>query len=227
MIEQIELVIFDCDGVLVDTELLANRVFIEEIKKFGFELTEAEAWEHFPGTRLLHCIEYVERSNGRRVPTEFIDIYRTKSAAAFATEMEAIPGVLPILERLTLPRVVASNGPLAGIRANLLSAGLADYFDRNHLFSAYEIGKWKPEPDLHLWVSATMNVKPAHCLVIEDSVAGIEAAQAAGMQVIGFTHEGRNHRLLPLELPKIDRMEDLESHIPYALHTTPKSLFSL
>ena len=94
--QDIELFIFDCDGVLVDTEVLANRVFIEEITKLGFTLSAEEAWEHFPGTRFAKCVEYVEQTNQKKVPEEFLEVYRSKSQYVFDTEMQSIPGIIPV-----------------------------------------------------------------------------------------------------------------------------------
>ena len=207
--KDIELIIFDCDGVLVDTEKLANRVFIEEVHKFGFKLTPEEAWEHFPGSRFITCVEYVESTNGKKMPLEFIDIYKKRSAEVFAAEVMPIPGVTEVLEKLKLPRVVASNGPKVTIKANLITSGLIRFFQEEHLFSAYDIQKWKPEPDMHLNVSKVLGIHPANCLVIEDSVPGAQAAIAAGMPVLGFMHDGRNQKLLSMDIPKFNDMEEL------------------
>ena len=217
--KDIELLIFDCDGVLVDTEELANRVFIEEITKLGFDLSPEEAWEHFPGTRFAKCVEYVENTNQKKVPTEFLEIYRNKSQFVFDTEMQAIPGIVPILESLYLPKVVASNGPMKGIIANLKTASLLNYFSLENLFSAYDVQKWKPDPEMHLHVSKIKGVDPAKCLVIEDSVAGVAAAMSAGMKVVGFTHDHRNHKLRPLEISKIDKMHELIDLVPHAFYS--------
>lgn len=207
--KNIDLVIFDCDGVLVDTEKLANRVFIAEVRKFGFQLSEEEAWEHFPGSRFLTCVEYVEKVNGRKLPEEFTTIYKQKSAAIFATEVKAIPGVENVLATLSLPKVVASNGPKNAIKANLETSGLLRYFSEGHLFSAYDIQKWKPEPDMHIHVSKVMGIDPSKCLVIEDSVPGIQAALAAGMHVLGFVHDGRNHKIMRMPIHTFEHMSDL------------------
>lgn len=214
--QDIELFIFDCDGVLVDTEELANRVFIEEITKLGFTLSAEEAWEHFPGTRFAKCVEYVERTNQKKVPEHFLEDYRSKSQYVFDTEMQSVPGIIPVLESLKLPKVVASNGPMKGIISNLKTTSLYHYFNEEDLFSAYDIQKWKPDPDMHLHVSKVKGVAPAQCLVIEDSEAGITAALAAGMNVIGFTHDHRNHKLKPLQITKIEKMEELFDLVPHA-----------
>lgn len=207
--KNIELVIFDCDGVLVDTEKLANRIFIDEVRKYGFQLSEEEAWEHFPGSRFLSCVHYVEQTNGRKLPEEFTAIYKQKSAEVFAAEVQPIPGVTGILANLKLPKVVASNGPKNTIKANLLTSGLMQYFSDEHLFSAYDIQKWKPEPDMHLNVSKVMGIHPSNCLVIEDSVPGAQAAIAAGMHVLGFVHNGRNQKILSMDIQRFEHMEDL------------------
>jgi thioredoxin reductase (NADPH) len=209
VMKDIELVIFDCDGVLVDTEKLANKVFIEEVSKYGFKLTEAEAWEYFPGSRFAHCVAIVEDMNGRKLPAEFTDIYKKRSAEVFAMEVQPIPGVEQVLSKLKLPKVVASNGPKHTIKANLITSGLIRYFDEEHLFSAYEIQKWKPDPDLHLAVSKHFGINPANCLVIEDSVPGAQAAISAGMHVLGFLHDGRNQKLFSIDIPRFDHMEEL------------------
>lgn len=223
--KNIELVIFDCDGVLVDTEKLANRVFIEEVTKFGFHITAEEAWEHFPGSRFADCVAYVEHTNQRKLPVEFTEIYREKSAQVFALEMEAIPGILHLLSHLALPKAVASNGPKATIIANLHSCRLHHFFDERHIFSAYEVQKWKPEPDLHLNVSKVMGIDPAHCVVIEDSVPGIQGALNAKMKVIGFSHAGRNQKIMNLDIPIVDHLERIFDLLPdHAKMAYPLSL---
>ncbi len=209
MSNNIELVLFDCDGVLVDTELLANRVFIQEVRKFGFHLSEEEAWEHFPGSRFASCVAYVESTNGKNMPADFVEIYKTKIAEIFAAEITAIPGIENVLAQMQLPKVVTSNGPRQTIITNLTTCHLMQYFHLDHIFSAYDIQKWKPDPDLHLAASTYMKTPPAHCLVVEDSVPGAQAALAAGMQVVGFTHHGRNQKIIAMDIPKIDYMEDL------------------
>lgn len=212
--KNIELVIFDCDGVLVDTEKLANRVFIEEVTKFGFQITAEEAWEHFPGSRFADCVAYVEHTNQRKLPVEFTEIYREKSAQVFAAEMEAIPGILHLLSHLALPKAVASNGPKTTIIANLHSCKLHHFFEEQHIFSAYEVQKWKPEPDLHLNVSKVMGIDPANCVVIEDSVPGIQGALNAKMKVIGFSHNGRNQKIMNLDIPIVDHLERVFDILP-------------
>ncbi|MEO5581537.1 MAG: HAD family hydrolase [Saprospiraceae bacterium] len=207
--DEIELVIFDCDGVLVDTEKLANKIFIEELSKFGFALTEEEAWDNFPGSRFATCVTYVEDINGKKLPPEFSERYKTRSAEVFASEVKPIPGVEEVLAQLKLPKAVASNGPKHTIKSNLITSGLIQYFEDDHLFSAYQIQKWKPEPDLHLNVSKLLGIAPSKCVVIEDSVPGAQAAIAAGMNVIGFLHAGRNQKLYSLKIPMIEHMEEL------------------
>lgn len=192
-----ELVIFDCDGVLVDTEPLTNRLLAEVITEAGWPVTTEDSVRLFKGTNLNIVQRRVEAEVGRELP-ELLTIYRERMFAAFEAGIEPVDGAAELLDLLddlrdrhgSGPlRCVASNGPQSKMRASLTAAGLIDRFDHRgtrRIYSAYDIEVWKPEPDLFLHAAAEMGVSPGACVVIEDSVSGIEAARAAGMPVVGL-----------------------------------------
>lgn len=179
------LLIFDCDGVLVDSETPANRVLAEMTSKLGWPLTTAEAVSLFKGGKLAHCLEVISQRIGRPLPAEFADDYRRRTAEAFRTELRPVPGIRAALDTLTGPKCVASSGPREKIVLSLSLTGLLPYFEP-HLFSSYEVGSWKPEPGIFLHAARAFRVAPASCAVIEDSLPGVQAGIAAGMTVFAY-----------------------------------------
>lgn len=180
-----ELVIFDCDGVLIDSEYLCCRIEAEVLTAHGFPLTTDEVRDNYLGLSLAREIELVAERFGRRPSAEVIAAMHAASHAAFETELEPIPGIHHLLDRLQVPCCVASSGTPERLRHTL---GLTRLYDRlqPHIFSATMVKHGKPAPDLFLHAAAAMQADPAHCLVIEDSPAGVLAGVAAGMTVIGF-----------------------------------------
>ncbi|MEO1583673.1 MAG: HAD family hydrolase [Planctomycetota bacterium] len=197
-----ELVIFDCDGVLVDTEPTTNRLLAEVITEAGWPVSTDDSIELFKGTDLNHVVTMAEKRVGRPLP-DLLSDYRARMFEAFEAGIDAIDGAAELLDRLDdlsadaagPRRCVASNGPHNKMQASLRSAGLHDRFEDagvDRIFSAYDIGRWKPEPDLFLHAAEQMNASPKASLVIEDSVSGVHAARAAGMHVValaGLTSE--------------------------------------
>ena len=196
-----ELIIFDCDGVLVDSEELSNRVFAEEARKLGSKLTDQEAEDYFAGTSLKHCMEYVEKELGKALPKDFEETYRQKSFEAFERELQPVQGIRNVLEQLNIPFCVASNGPASKVEFNLKLTGLFHFFEpvlpsgKNRIFSAYDLNVWKPDPTLFLTAAKTMNTHPSKCLVVEDSPSGVKAGVAAGMMVLGYAKEKQSSTL--------------------------------
>lgn len=183
-----DLIIFDCDGVLVDSEPIANRIFAEEVRRLGYPLSDAEARREFPGTSLAYCINYTERKFGIKLPEDLGLVYRQKSFEAFTRELKAVPGIPDLIHSLTIPFCVASNGPMHKMEHNLRIVGLYDQF-AGKLFSAYEIDRFKPDPGLFLYAATQMEADPTRCLVIEDSIHGIQAAVAAHMTIWAYSHD--------------------------------------
>lgn len=186
-----EAVIFDCDGVLVDSETLENQVFVECAADLGLVLTLAEAVELYKGRKLAECIADVEERLGRCVPDSFVADFRVRSAKVFEDHLQPIPGVeavIQTLQALSVPFCVASSGPREKIEANLGITGLLTYFQES-VVSAYEVGSWKPDPDLFLHAARTLDVAPETCAVIEDSLPGVQAGVAADMTVFGYARD--------------------------------------
>ncbi len=178
-------IIFDCDGVLVDSEVLSNQVLVDMAVALGFDIDLAFALKYFSGRSLKSCTDYIEQTAGRKLPDDFITHYRAKSYQVFKTHLKPVAGVHNLLPRLAVPYCVASSGPLEKIRLNLTTTKLMRYFE-GKVFSSYEINSWKPEPDIFLYAAKQMGFAPCDCLVIEDSIAGVEAAKAGGFGVLAY-----------------------------------------
>jgi HAD superfamily hydrolase (TIGR01509 family) len=194
MVTSPELVIFDCDGVLVDSEGIATRVLVEEARTLGLDLPIAEGLELFRGEKMARCVATLEGRLGRSVPQGFVLRVRERMSQAFTTELRAVDGVKEVLAGVSVPTCVASSGPLEKIRLSLRLTGLLEYFD-GHLFSAYEINSWKPAPDLFLHAARVMGAVPNACVVVEDSLPGVRAGVAAGMRVLAFAEGALADRL--------------------------------
>jgi HAD superfamily hydrolase (TIGR01509 family) len=181
----LQLVIFDCDGVLVDSETLGSRVLVEFVAELGLAIPLPEAIDAFRGRKMDDVVAEVERRLGRPAPAAFIEDLRARKDAAYRRELKAIDGVADALKKIDVPVCVASSGPADRIRLALEITGLLPRFD-GHIFSAYDINSWKPDPGLLLHAAKIMQTHPAACAVIEDSALGVQAAIAAGMRVWGF-----------------------------------------
>jgi HAD superfamily hydrolase (TIGR01509 family) len=187
-----DLVIFDCDGVLVDSEVISCRAHAQTLTRHGYPITADEVLERFLGRSMRQATLEVEAELGRRLPDDFSSQTYAEIFRLFATSLEATPHVAEALEEIALPVCVASSGPPEKISASLNRVGLYDRF-APHIFSAVQVRHGKPAPDLFLFAAEQMQTAPARCLVIEDSIAGIEGAIAAGMPVLGF-HGGSHCR---------------------------------
>ena len=188
------LLIFDCDGVLVDSEQLRCRVDAEMLTECGVPYSAEDVARDFTGVSLKDQIARIEAERGIRLPDDFADRLNRALFARFETDLRPIPGVLDAILSLPFPRCVASSSIPARIALSLRVTGLADLFDA--VFSSTEVARGKPAPDLFLHAATRMDADPDDCIVIEDSVAGVQAARAAGMRVIGFTggaHCGPDH----------------------------------
>ncbi len=183
------LVIFDCDGVLVDSEIISNRLLSEALIAQGCPIGEAECHARFTGISMRSIIGIVEEETGRKLPDDFETTMRAHDLEVFARELQAIPHMNQALERITLPVCVASSGAPEKIRHSLTVTGLLHFFEP-HLFSAHMVANGKPAPDVFLLAAERMGADPAECCVVEDSEPGIQAARAAGMQVLGFAGGG-------------------------------------
>ena len=180
-----DLIIFDCDGVLVDSEMIANRLLAEHLTKCHFPITAEGCKDRFIGYSIINIIAEV-RSEGVDLPNDFEPFLKQSDQAVFAAELEAISGVANTLSQLTQSKCVASSGAPDKIQRNLTLTGLIDFFEPDHLFSTHMVKKPKPAPDLFLHAAKHFDTHPKNCLVIEDTTLGIQAGFAAGMTVFGF-----------------------------------------
>lgn len=180
-----ELVIFDCDGVLVQSEALVNRLFVEMIAEVGFALDEGESLREFSGVALASRVAVVVARFGWSSPDGFVKAFLGRLSTVVAKELRATEGVRDAIEALTTPYCVASNGIPEEIQARLTAAGLFDLFPKWR-FSASEVAHPKPAPDVYLHAARTLGVVPSRCVVIEDSLPGVRAAVLAGMPVLAY-----------------------------------------
>jgi HAD superfamily hydrolase (TIGR01509 family) len=180
----VELVIFDCDGVLVDSERLAVRVESRLLTALGWPLTEDEVLDRFVGRSDAYMLGEIERALGRPVP-EWTSRYEADLHAAFHAELVAVDGVADAIDALRTPTCVASSGTHDKMRLTLGLTGLHDRF-AGRIYSATQVTDGKPAPDLFLLAARSMGVDPAGCVVVEDSRSGVEAARAAGMRSLGY-----------------------------------------
>ena len=180
-----DLVIFDCDGVLVDSEPIINRAHAEVLTACGYPITEEDLVERFCGMADPEMLAIIERERGSPLPPSYAARVGAIIEHGFVHSLVAIAGVAEVLDALPAPVCVASSSSLDQICRKLELTGLLARFGEN-LFSATMVARGKPAPDLFLHAAAEMRAPPAHCIVIEDSEAGVTAAVAAGMMAVGF-----------------------------------------
>ena len=201
-------IIFDCDGVLVDSEPIANQMLITMAAELGVAIDMNFAIDHFIGKSLYTCMETISQYGKIKLPDNFEKDFRTRSFQKFKEQLQPIPGIKDVLKRLELPFCVASSGPVNKIELNLKTTGLYSFFE-GKIFSCYMVNTWKPEPDVFLLAAKTMGFATKDCLVVEDSLAGITAAQNGGFDVVAYKSEFNIKELQNLEIPKISNMKEL------------------
>jgi len=183
------LVIFDCDGVLVDTEPASNRCFAAALNEIGLHWTVEQTMARLVGRSMASCVEIVERELGRDVPGDFVERLQQRTFEGFRRDgIAATPGIgnaLDALDAASVPYCVASSGEIEKMRLTLGLSGLLPRFER-HMFSATMVARGKPFPDLFLHAASRMGSAPADCTVVEDAVPGVTAARAARMAVLAY-----------------------------------------
>jgi HAD superfamily hydrolase (TIGR01509 family) len=178
-------VIFDCDGVLVDTEHISNRVLAGLLSEAGLPTTFEDCMRDYRGRAMESVLALATQRLGGPLPGELSDRYYAQVEAVFARELQPVPGIVGALDRIALPSCVASSGPHHKMAVTLRRTGLWERFE-GRIFSASEVEHGKPAPDLFLHAARRMGFDPAATAVVEDSVPGIEAARAAGMRALAF-----------------------------------------
>jgi HAD superfamily hydrolase (TIGR01509 family) len=183
-----QLVIFDCDGVLVDSEPVANRTLADMLRELGLDLTQEQIFESFVGYSLPYVLRVIEDMLGRAPPPDFLRDLQSRTFAAFKAELRAMPGIEAALDALDVAGVrycVASSGDHDKMRTTLGITGLFPRF-AGRIFSVTQVARGKPEPDIYLFAAAQMGVQIASSVVVEDTPPGVKAGVAAGMTVFGF-----------------------------------------
>lgn len=202
---QIQAVLFDCDGTLVDSLPIVREVLREYLSTLDLGISVSDATALFGSGRLGDSVQALARACGRPLPDDFIDELLRRRDEGVRGRLRAVEGAVELVSRLSLPMAVASNAPMAQTRLSLEITGLAPYFG-DHVYSAHDLGAWKPAPDLFLHAAARLDVEPAHCAVVEDSPVGAEAGLAAGMTVFGL---GPRADVMPAGVRAIQRLGDL------------------
>ncbi|MGW4291299.1 HAD family hydrolase [Streptomyces sp. NPDC004673] len=185
-----DLILFDNDGVLVDSEPISNRHLAAYLTELGHPTTYEDSIRDYMGAALHRVHDLVLERTGERLPADFDDVFHARVFAAFERELRPVAGVEGVLEKLAadgMPYCVASSGSHERIRVGHRATGLDRWFEDDRIFSSQDVGRGKPAPDLFLYAAQRMGVAPDRCLVVEDSPLGVQAARAAGMDVYGFT----------------------------------------
>jgi HAD superfamily hydrolase (TIGR01509 family) len=188
-------IIFDCDGTLVNSEGLANQVLVDYLGELGHEMSVEDAIAAYTGIKMADCVADIERRFARKLPDEFVPTFRARMATSFAEHLRPIEGARELLESLDLPVHIASSGPRDKIR-------LETFFEREGtIFSAYEIGVWKPAPAFYEAVISSLGLRPGEAIVVEDSLPGIRSAVGAGISTIALGYGERLSGELAVALP--------------------------
>jgi HAD superfamily hydrolase (TIGR01509 family) len=209
-------VIFDCDGVLVDSEGLASRVEAELTRELGLNLTTAEAHDLFLGKTVDGVLELIAARSGRKLSAAFVYNWAFATAQAFMRELRPVPEMRAVVEEVRARGhllAVASQSPLARVRFSLEVTGLADLFDE-HVYVTSMVPRPKPAPDVYLLAASRLGVNPEDCVVVEDSPAGAAAALGAGMRTIGYAPDSTAEAMRASGAVVIRAMPELLPLIP-------------
>lgn len=202
----VECVFFDCDGTLVDSELLCTQAYVNTFALYGAELSLQEMFEKYKGVKLYDIIADVCDQHQLTVPVDVIEpAYRQEVARLFELELKPIKGARDLLDRMRVPVCVVSNGTVGKMQHSLGLTGMLSFFD-DRLYSGYDINSWKPDPALMQHAAGQMKVPLERCILVDDSEAGAKAGIAAGIPVFYYCADAHNK---PLEHPLVTTFDDL------------------
>ncbi|EAX3726380.1 6-phosphogluconate phosphatase [Salmonella enterica] len=203
---QIEAVFFDCDGTLVDSEVICSRAYVAMFRQFGITLELTEVFRRFKGIKLYEIIDTISKEHGVALAKAELElVYRAEVARLFDSELETIAGANTLLKSIKTPMCVVSNGPVSKMQHSLGKLGMLHHFP-DLLFSGYDIQRWKPDPALMFHAANAMNVNVEQCILVDDSSAGAQSGIAAGMEVFYFCADPHNK---PIVHPKVTTFTDL------------------
>jgi HAD superfamily hydrolase (TIGR01509 family) len=206
------LVIFDCDGVLVDSERISNAVLAEALTAVGVEVSADEAHDRYRGMFLQEIRADAERRLGTALPDGFVETFERDREEAFRAALQPVPGAAAAVRAaraVGYEVCVASQGRLSKTELTLSLTGLRELFAPDALFSAHSVARGKPAPDLFLHAAATMGWEPAQCVVVEDTMIGVRAALAAGMRAIAYAPDGGGDAFGDARVETIGALEQL------------------
>lgn len=203
---QIEALFFDCDGTLVDSEVICSRAYVHMFNAFGITLDLEEIFKRFKGVKLYEIIDTINEEYGVNLQKpELEPIYRAEVARLFDSELQAIAGAETLLEAVSVPMCVVSNGPVSKMQHSLGRTGMLHHFPEQ-LYSGYDIQRWKPDPALMFHAAKAMKVNVENCILVDDSSAGAQSGIDAGMEVFYFCADPHNK---PIDHPKVTTFTDL------------------
>jgi HAD superfamily hydrolase (TIGR01509 family) len=217
----VELVIFDCDGVLVDSEVISNQVLAAMLTEEGLPTTLAQARQEYQGLLLEDVSARAAAKLGRPLPADWLARYGAARSDAFGRESRPVAAAVETVESLLaagLAVCVASQGKLEKTRLSLALTGLDRLFPEHVRFSAQSVANGKPAPDLFLHAAASMGTEPSRCVVVEDTSSGVLAAVAAGMRAIGYTADSDEHALTAAGAEPMRALDELPGLLARPAH---------
>lgn len=220
-----DLVIFDCDGVLVDSEPLSNAVLAGALTQAGLPTTPEQALATYKGLHIRDVLDHAERALGHSLPPEFVPDYEAARAQAFERELVPVPGAAETVAAVRaagIPVCVASQGKRSKTELTLGLTGLRSLFGEDAVFSAHSVARGKPHPDLFLHAARAMGATPDRATVVEDTVVGVTAAVAAGMRAVGYCGDSDSEGLRRAGAETIDRLSELPVRLGLQGASTPQ-----
>ncbi len=197
---RIEAVFFDCDGTLVDSEVICSRAYVHMFAQYGIELELEEVFKRFKGVKLYEIIDTINAEYGVTLERDTLEpLYRAEVARLFESELKPIDGASALLDSMTVPVCVVSNGPVSKMQHSLGNTGMLHHFP-DKLYSGYDIQRWKPDPALMFHAAEAMKVNVQNCILVDDSAAGAQSGIDAGMQVYYFCADPHNK---PIHHPRV------------------------
>lgn len=211
---RIEAVFFDCDGTLVDSEVICSRAYVHMFARHGIALTLETVFKRFKGVKLYEIIDTINAEYGVALRREELEpLYRAEVARLFDAELQPIEGAAALLDVITVPMCVVSNGPVSKMLHSLGNTGMLHHFP-DKLYSGYDIQRWKPDPALMFYAASAMQVNVQNCILVDDSAAGAQSGIDAGMQVFYLCADPHN---VPLDHPNVTTFTDL-AQLPALWH---------